>query len=210
MAEKIPVEIAAFQGMDIYLLDQLLRGFIKPDMRILDAGCGYGRNIQYLIKSGYCVCGIDKDPEAIDWLRHQLENDQKEKSTSNFQVAPLESIPYADNSFDYIIANAVLHFAGSEEHFHRMTQEMARVLKSGGIFFSRLMTAVGAGEYFPYPEDCKEYKDGSIYTRDHYFASEERLSVLIGDTFKGKLLDPLKSTVVHGSRTMTTLVVQKD
>ncbi len=32
-----------FGAIDIYLFDQLLRGRIRPGMRIFDAGCGYGR-----------------------------------------------------------------------------------------------------------------------------------------------------------------------
>jgi tellurite methyltransferase len=39
-----------FGSIDIYLFDQLLRGRIAPGMRILDAGCGSGRNLVYLLR----------------------------------------------------------------------------------------------------------------------------------------------------------------
>jgi len=42
-----------FGQIDIYLFDQILRGNISPGMRVLDAGCGGGRNIQYLLREGY-------------------------------------------------------------------------------------------------------------------------------------------------------------
>ena len=39
-----------FGNIDIYLFDQLLRGRIGPGMRVLDAGCGGGRNLVYLLR----------------------------------------------------------------------------------------------------------------------------------------------------------------
>ena len=54
-----------FGAIDIYLFDQLLRGRIRPGMRIFDAGCGYGRNLVYLLREGYDVFGVDNDPAAI-------------------------------------------------------------------------------------------------------------------------------------------------
>jgi tellurite methyltransferase len=51
-----------FGPIDIYLFDQLLRGRILPGMRILDAGCGSGRNLIYLLREGYEVYAADADP----------------------------------------------------------------------------------------------------------------------------------------------------
>ena len=42
-----------FGNIDIYVFDQLLRGRIRPEMRVLDAGCGGGRNLVYLLREGY-------------------------------------------------------------------------------------------------------------------------------------------------------------
>ena len=36
-----------FGNIDIYLFDQLLRARLRPGMRVLDAGCGGGRNLVY-------------------------------------------------------------------------------------------------------------------------------------------------------------------
>ena len=54
-----------FGPIDIYLFDQLLRGRIKPGMCVLDAGCGGGRNLVYLLREGYSVFGADIDPRAV-------------------------------------------------------------------------------------------------------------------------------------------------
>ena len=54
-----------FGPIDIYLFDQILRGRIAPGERIVDAGCGIGRNLVYLLREGYEVYGADADPDAI-------------------------------------------------------------------------------------------------------------------------------------------------
>jgi len=46
-------ELEALRGIDVYLIDQLLKGRIQPNGKILDAGCGGGRNIHYLIRNGF-------------------------------------------------------------------------------------------------------------------------------------------------------------
>ena len=58
-----------FGQIDIYLFDQILRGNIAPGMRVVDAGCGGGRNIQYLLREGYEVFGVDVSAEAVAAVR---------------------------------------------------------------------------------------------------------------------------------------------
>ena len=56
--------LAQFGPIDIYLFDQILRGRIARGMRVLDAGCGSGRNLVYLLREGYEVFGVDADPQG--------------------------------------------------------------------------------------------------------------------------------------------------
>ena len=60
--------------IDIYLFDQLLKGRIVPGMRILDAGCGRGRNLVYFLQAGYDVYAADGDPAAIESSRCHRAN----------------------------------------------------------------------------------------------------------------------------------------
>ena len=60
---------AEFGPIDIYLFDQLLRGRIRPSMRVLDAGCGAGRNLVHLLRGGYEVFGTDSDAGSIESVR---------------------------------------------------------------------------------------------------------------------------------------------
>ena len=55
-----------FGNIDIYLFDQLLKGRFDNSKKVLDAGCGNGRNLFYFLRNGYEVFGIDPDPLAVD------------------------------------------------------------------------------------------------------------------------------------------------
>ncbi len=58
-----------FGQIDIYLFDQILRENIAPGMRVLDAGCGFGRNLVHLLREGYEVFALDLGADAIDHVR---------------------------------------------------------------------------------------------------------------------------------------------
>ncbi len=58
-----------FGDIDIYLFDQILRGRVTARDRVLDAGCGFGRNLHYLMRAGADVYGVDQDADAIAAVR---------------------------------------------------------------------------------------------------------------------------------------------
>jgi 2-polyprenyl-3-methyl-5-hydroxy-6-metoxy-1,4-benzoquinol methylase len=58
-----------FGQIDIYVFDQLLRGNIAPNMRILDAGCGYGRNLVYLLRCGAEIFAVDANAGCVEQVR---------------------------------------------------------------------------------------------------------------------------------------------
>src|ERR1700733_352099 len=132
-----------FGQIDIYLFDQLLRGRITPGMRILDAGCGHGRNLVYLLKEGYEVFGADADPGAIDAVRRLARSLARALRADNFRVEPIEAMSFADGFADLVISSAVLHFARNDEEFEAMLHGTWRVLKPGGLFFCRLASSIG-------------------------------------------------------------------
>ena len=127
-----------FGQIDIYLFDQILRGHITPRMRVLDAGCGYGRNLVYLLREGCEVFGIDSDASSIAQVRALAASLQPDLPPGNFQAGVVESMAYANDFADVVIASALLHFARDEEHFRAMLSELWRVLRPGGVLFCRL------------------------------------------------------------------------
>ena len=112
-------------------------------MRLLDAGCGSGRNLNYFLQGGFDVCGVDQSAESVAQIRALAASLAPNLSPNNFRVEPVEQLSFPGADFDVVISSAVLHFALDEEHWHGMVREMWRVLKPGGIFFARLASTIG-------------------------------------------------------------------
>src|SRR5437762_2408905 len=118
-----------FGQIDIYLFDQLLRGRLVPSMRILDAGCGSGRNLVYLLGSGYEVFGVDSDAGSIAAVRRLAARLAPQLPESNFRVEPIERMTFPDGFADVVLSSAVLHFAADDRQFEEMLRGAWRVVK---------------------------------------------------------------------------------
>ena len=194
----MPTLAEQFGQIDIYLFDQLLKGRIAPGMRILDAGCGYGRNLVYLLREGYEVFGVDREYDAVEHLRGV-------GNSENFRIEPVEAMSFPNAFADVVISSAVLHFAHDDAHFAAMLESCWRVLKPGGLFFCRLASSIGIeSQVQPLGNRRFRLPDGS----DRYLVDE---AILMGWTHQlhGELLDPLKTSVVQNQRSMTTWVLRK-
>ena len=194
-----------FGQIDIYLFDQLLKGRISPGMRVVDAGCGYGRNLVYFLREGYDVYAADSDPQAVESVRSLARTLAPSLPASNFRVEAVEDMSFDDASADLVVSNTVLHFARDDAHFEAMLQGSWRILKPGGIFFCRLGSLIGMETQVKRIEGRRYWSpDGS-----ERFLVDEALLGSIKERLGGELADPLKTTVVHGQRCMTTWVMRK-
>lgn len=194
-----------FGDIDIYLFDQLQKGRFLPGMKILDAGCGGGRNLIYFLRTGFDVFAVDRKREAVEQVRYLAGRIAPALAPENFQTAPVEKMPFADAHFDWVISSAVLHFAENREHFDRMLAEMWRVLKPDGIFFARLASSIGL-ENLIIPAGGGRYRlpDGS----ERFLVDEEFLTAA-AENLGAQFLEPVKTTNVQNLRCMTTWVLQK-
>lgn len=192
-------------NVDLYLLDQILKGRFGKQMKILDAGCGEGRNAIYFINSGYQVFGIDQNELAIQYMRFLAKTRDFGYDIHRFQVARLEQIPFHTGAFDAVICSAVLHFAVDKDNFWQMVDELLRVLKPGGVFWFRMTTgfggimdeseALGGGRYL--------LPDGS----ERFLIDQEMLDKLLE---KGLcFLEVPKSVLLHNQRAMGVFVLEK-
>ena len=194
-----------FGGLDIYLFDQLLKGRFDSGMRILDAGCGSGRNLVYFLRSGYEAFGVDESSEAIARTRRLAAELAPQLPADNFRIEPVEHLSFPDSDFDVVLSSAVLHFAGSEDHWDLMIREMWRVLKPGGIFFARLASSIGM-------EDKVELIEGRRYhlpDGSDRFLVDEAMLIRVTAALGGELFEPIKTTLVQNMRAMTTWCVRK-
>lgn len=193
-----------FGELDVYLFDQLLRGRIAQGMRVLDAGCGGGRNLVFLLREGFDVWGVDESADAVAQTRRLAARVAPRLPADRFRVEHVERMSLANASVDAVISSAVLHFARDDEHWLAMVREMWRVLAPGGVLFARLATSVGQPGLQPLGGRRFVMPDGSArYLVDHEMLIETT------DRLGGSLLDPIRSTVVHGLRSMGTWVARK-
>lgn len=97
---------------------------LKPseDQLLLDAGCGSGLFSWMAIQTGAQVIGID----AASGL---LEVARRRNPENNFLEEDLEAMPFADESFHFVVGFNSFQYAGS---FQKALEEGARVLKPGG------------------------------------------------------------------------------
>ena len=192
-----------FGQIDIYVFDQILRGNIAPGMRILDAGCGYGRNLVYLLREGCDVFAVDQDPEGVEHVRALAAMLAPRLPPSNFQTAAIEHLPFPDDFADVVISNSVLHFARDEQHFLAMVSELWRVLRPGGLLFCRLGSRIGM-DFPQIRRNIYRIGDGS-----EWFLVDEPALLDMTRQMDAVLVDPLKTTIVQDHRCMTTWVVRK-
>ena len=194
-----------FGQIDIYLFDQLLKGRISSGMRILDTGCGSGRNLVYLLREGYEVYAADSDAGAVDSVRSLARVLAPALPESNFRVEAVENMSFDDACADVVISSAILHFARDDAHFESMLRGSWRVLKPGGLFFCRLASTIGIESQVERIQGRRHrLPDGS-----ERFLVDEALLDSIAERLGAELADPLKTTIVQNQRSMTTWVLRK-
>ncbi|HVZ38442.1 MAG TPA: class I SAM-dependent methyltransferase [Candidatus Kapabacteria bacterium] len=194
-----------FGNIDIYLFDQLLKGHLAPGMRILDAGCGGGRNLVYMLQNGFHVHGVDTSVDSIAAVRELAGRLAPDLPAINFRAEPVDRMSFDDGYFDAVISSAVLHFAAGEKEWHAMVREMWRVLKPGGIFFARLASTIGMETHVQPIEGRRYYlPDGTVR-----FLVDEAMLRATTESLGGEWLEPLKTVVVANMRSMSTWCLMK-
>jgi SAM-dependent methyltransferase len=172
-------------------------------MRVLDAGCGYGRNLVHLLREGCEIFAVDADPEAVAHVRQLAAMLAPALPAENFRAGAIEQMDLPDNFADVVICNSVLHFARSDRQFRAMLAELWRVLRPGGMLFTRLGSRIGM--------DFERIR-GNIYSigdGSEWFLVDERMLLDLTAELDAVLADPIKTTVVQDYRCMTTWVLRK-
>jgi SAM-dependent methyltransferase len=192
-----------FGQIDIYVFDQILRGNIASGMCVLDAGCGYGRNLVHLLREGCKVFALDENAEAVEHVRKLSASLGTGLPADNFQVGPIERMPFPDGFADVVLCSAVLHFARDDRHFRAMLAELWRVLRPGGMLFCRLGSRIGMD--FEWVQGNRFIVgDGS-----EWFLVDEQMLLDLTEQMNAVLVDSLKTTIVQDLRCMTTWVLRK-
>ncbi|HEX4346122.1 MAG TPA: class I SAM-dependent methyltransferase [Vicinamibacterales bacterium] len=193
-----------FGSIDIYLFDQLLRGRFDARRRIIDAGCGSGRNLPYFLRNGFDVRAADADASAVQSVRRLGASLVPGFEAERVHHGALDALPWEGESADAVICSAVLHFSRDEAEFVSIVRELWRVLVPGGLFFARLASSIGIETHLPVTRGRVRLPDGS-----DRFVVDERMLLDVSAALGGHLADPIKTTNVQNMRCMTTWALEK-
>lgn len=203
------VDVREYVGpIDIYWFDQILRGRVESGMKILDAACGSGRNLIYLLREGYECYGIDADPRAIETVRWLAGELAPEAPPERFRAERIQDSTFPEGFADAVVSSAILHLARSDEEFRAMLLGSWRLLAPGGLFFCRLASSIGIEDEIR-PVDGPERRRFHLPDGTQRYLVDEALLDDLETELGARRLDPLKTTVVQHQRSMTTWVLRK-
>lgn len=104
--------------------------------KILDAGCGHGRDASFFQDQGLNVTGIDISQDLIEIAR--------EKTDADFEVMDFRDLRFPDESFDSVWCSASIFFV-PPEGMEKAVEEFYRVLRPEGRLF--LSSKIGDGKF---------------------------------------------------------------
>jgi ubiquinone/menaquinone biosynthesis C-methylase UbiE len=114
----------------------------KSKNKVLDVGCGGGRNLFMLLKMGYDVYGCDYYEnmviESINKITNIINTEEAKKRVIQ---ADMKKLPYKDSTFDYVIANGILHNVSNVDDYVSSISQLGRVLKNNGELCLNVFTA---------------------------------------------------------------------
>jgi len=112
---------------------------VKPGDRVVDVGCGVGRNIRRFMELGCSVIGVDQSISSLRRIR-RIDSEIELVNASVF------NLPFNDEVFDVVTSVGVLHHTGDAR---RAFVELARILKPGGTLYLSIYRKYGT-YYFIY------------------------------------------------------------
>ncbi len=143
--------------------------YLLPNSRILDLGCGPGRDSKYFVEQGHKVVGADISAHMIDLAREVV-------SQAEFIVSDIESLVLEKESFDAVWASAsLLHV--SKQAMPGVLTNLYRSLKPGGIFYVSMKKGMG--------EELKaDERYGGVEKFWNYVNENELVDLLIKHGFR--------------------------
>lgn len=148
-----------------------LRSQIKPNSKVLDIGCGNGRNILSLVGVAGNITGLDNSEKAVEDARQNL----KEYSNVEVVLGDALSLPFEDKSFNFaVLSMTLVNFADGKV---KALEEMKRVVKDDGKVIISVYSEKALPErvsmYDQVGAKIKSEKDGYVVFETEGLTSEQ-------------------------------------
>ncbi|VFQ45789.1 class I SAM-dependent methyltransferase [Desulfoluna butyratoxydans] len=106
-----------------------LRTWVRPDEKILDYGCGYGRTCAELAENGY------RNVTGVDISRAMIKRGLAANPALDLRHSDAETLPFPEHSFSACTLMAVLTCIPTDAGQKQVMAEIFRVLRPGGVLY---------------------------------------------------------------------------
>lgn len=145
---------------------------VKPEMRILDVGCGRGELVRHLSSMGARVWGLDFSAHALKMSKNTIgQGDEKRPLPAGLCRGNCTHLPFAGGTFDRVILSDILEHLGPRD-LAQTIEEVRRVIKSSGkVIFHTFPNRWFYSLYYPLKRllwDVPRGKAGPRNPRTHF------------------------------------------
>jgi len=168
----------------------IFSNIIPKESKVLDIGCGNGRNAVYLAKQGHRVTAMDNVSQMVEITRRKADEEGIGQGVYVFE-ADMTDIPLSEGSMDAVLCIASLHHLPSDELRLKALKDIERVLATGG----QALISVWAREQEKYQNHYSQFQmperpegdvelpwtrqmDGRKFPRYYHFFTKEEFTSL--------------------------------
>lgn len=136
--------------------------------RVVDIGCGIGRNMVFGTEMGLQMYGNDHSAQAVSVAQKWLGKSVGTAANERVIASDVREIPWGDAFFDHAISDSALDSMPFEVA-QAGVSEIARIVKSGGLFYCNLISGDETGRDANFCEDVVVQGDHEHNTIQSYF-----------------------------------------
>ena len=150
---------------------------VSDGSKIIDIGCGYGRDIKYLVNHGHSVHGLEEASAGLTLAVRELAQ-FAQFGRATLIWGDFASVQLNENSFDAVQSHRVLHLLGFNGLVDAFSKKAKKILKPGGLlvvsarnptdFDPEQMEWVVEGQHARYTIPGRTGHDISFWDQDRY------------------------------------------